>query len=417
MKSFLKILSIVLTIIGLQLYFGTTITATNTNNVVTWRGPLADGIYNEKNLLESWPANGPELLWCDTTAGIGYTTPVVVNNKIYSCGMIDSTGYLMCYSIDGKKMWQKPFGTEYTATSYQGARGNLKYDEGSFYYLTGIEQAVKIDAETGKVLWLVDLTKEFNAPAPKFGACEMPIIQGNEVVFTPGTTTSMAVFDKTSGKLIRKSPARGDIPGYSSAILVNHNGRKIWFNHTKENLYAVDYVTADTLFTIKHPAKNTDNSNSPSYFNATGELFITQFSDFGAKMITLAKDGSSYTVKWENLLFDVKIGGYIVYNGNIYGPSNGKKRWMCIELASGETKYSVRDFPFGCMVMADNLLYCYSELGDMAIIKPTPEKFDIVSQFKAFEGTKQFTHPLIANGRMILRYQNTIKVYNISKPK
>jgi outer membrane protein assembly factor BamB len=391
-------------------------TALAQNNIVTWRGPVANAVYNEKNLLGAWPEAGPQLVWSDTTAGIGYTTPILVNNQIFSLGMIESTGYLMCYSIDGKKLWQKPYGAEYMANvSYMGSRGNLRYDNGSFYYLSGIGEALKIDVATGSVLWRTDLTKEFKAPAPKFGACEMPQIVGNEVTFTPGTTASMAVLDKNSGKLIRKSPARGDLPGYSSALLADHKGRKIWFTHTKENFYAVDYLSADTLFSISYAARTTDNTNTPTYFPETGELFITQFSEHGAKMLKLSDDGKSYTEKWKNPAFDVKIGGYVVYKGHIYGPANGKKQWMCIDIATGTTKYAERTLPIGCVVMADDMLYCYSETGDMALVKPTPEKFDVVSSFKAFNGPKQFTNPLIANGQLILRYQNTIKVFDISK--
>ena len=385
------------------------------NTIVTWRGPLANGVFNESNLQDKWSENGPNLLWSDSTAGIGYTTPVILDEKLYSCGMIDSIGYLMCYTLNGKKLWQKPYGVEYTATQYKGARGNLKYDMGAFYYLTGIGQAVKIDAKTGDIIWRVDFEKELSAPSPKFGACEMPIIKGNEVAFTPGTTTSLVVLDKETGKIIRKSPARGDLPGYSSAILVNHNNRNIWFNHTKENLYAVDYVTADTLFSLKYPAKNTDNSNSPTYFSVTGELFLTQFSENGSTMLTLLPEGKSYKTKWNNLDFNVKIGGYIIHKGFIYGPSNAKKNWMCIDLETGQTKYAEKTMPIGCMVMADNLLYCYSEIGDVALVKPTPDKFEIISRFKAFTGNQQFTHPLIANGYLILRYQNKINVYDISK--
>jgi hypothetical protein len=35
-----------------------------------WRGPARDGVFPEKNLLTSWPAGGPGLLW--SFEGLGY---------------------------------------------------------------------------------------------------------------------------------------------------------------------------------------------------------------------------------------------------------------------------------------------------------------------------------------------------------
>ena len=109
--------------------------------IVTWRGPAADGIYNETNLLKVWPENGPQLVWSDTTAGIGYTTPVLVNNKLYCAGMIGNTGYLMWYNMDGKKLWQKPYGT--VITSY-----SMHYTK-----LYAVSRCVKTRAVTSSRAW------------------------------------------------------------------------------------------------------------------------------------------------------------------------------------------------------------------------------------------------------------------------
>jgi len=45
--------------------------------VYQWRGPERDGIYKEKNLLKSWPLNGPELLWINENIGEGYGSMAV----------------------------------------------------------------------------------------------------------------------------------------------------------------------------------------------------------------------------------------------------------------------------------------------------------------------------------------------------
>ena len=48
-----------------------------------WRGPNRDGIYPDTNLLDKWPEKGPELLWKFDQLGLGYSSPVIMSDKIY----------------------------------------------------------------------------------------------------------------------------------------------------------------------------------------------------------------------------------------------------------------------------------------------------------------------------------------------
>ena len=46
-----------------------------------WRGPERTGIYEETDLLDEWPENGPELLWQLEGLGGGYSTPSIVGGR------------------------------------------------------------------------------------------------------------------------------------------------------------------------------------------------------------------------------------------------------------------------------------------------------------------------------------------------
>ena len=47
-----------------------------------WRGPTRNGVYPESGLLKQWPTEGPELLWESLDAGKGYSSPVVVDDRL-----------------------------------------------------------------------------------------------------------------------------------------------------------------------------------------------------------------------------------------------------------------------------------------------------------------------------------------------
>jgi hypothetical protein len=69
----------------------------------------------------------------------------------------------------------------------------------------------------------------------------------------------------------------------------------------------------------------------------------------------------------------------------------------------------------GSMVYADGMLYGYVERdGSVGLIKPNPEKFDLVSTFRVRKGSgPHWAHPYIKDGVMYLRHGEYMVAYNI----
>ena len=61
----------------------------NAQEATHWRGPDADGIFPDKDLLETWPDEGPEMRWSFDGIGKGFSSPVFANNKIYITGTLE----------------------------------------------------------------------------------------------------------------------------------------------------------------------------------------------------------------------------------------------------------------------------------------------------------------------------------------
>jgi hypothetical protein len=61
------------------------------------------------------------------------------------------------------------------------------------------------------------------------------------------------------------------------------------------------------------------------------------------------------------------------------------------------------------------LLYIYEEKnGNVALVRPNPEKLDIISTFRVAKGTGPYwAHPVIDKGRLFLRHGDYLAVYNI----
>ncbi|MGE5394781.1 MAG: alcohol dehydrogenase, partial [Candidatus Saccharibacteria bacterium] len=67
------------------------------------------------------------------------------------------------------------------------------------------------------------------------------------------------------------------------------------------------------------------------------------------------------------------------------------------------------------IISADQLLYCYEEKsGNLALVKPTPEKFDVISSFKVDKGAgPHWAHPAIYDGKLLVRHGESLMIYNI----
>src|SRR6516225_1020676 len=76
-----------------------------------WRGPDRSGVSKEKGLLKTWPKAGPKLEWTYRDAGLGYSQPAVVGDRIYTMGGRGDTEYLFALDAkDAKELWHTKVG-------------------------------------------------------------------------------------------------------------------------------------------------------------------------------------------------------------------------------------------------------------------------------------------------------------------
>ncbi|HBB92010.1 MAG TPA: hypothetical protein DC042_09900 [Bacteroidales bacterium] len=66
-------------------------------------------------------------------------------------------------------------------------------------------------------------------------------------------------------------------------------------------------------------------------------------------------------------------------------------------------------------VAGDGLIYAYDIDGNFSLLKPVESGVETVGSFKIPGGTKYHcSHPVISNGKLIVRHDNSLFVYTIS---
>ncbi len=134
-------------------------------------------------------------------------------------------------------------------------------------------------------------------------------------------------------------------------------------------------------------------------------------------MFKLSEDGESVRRVWSQDTLDSQMGAAVLVAGYIYGSGHQNRGWHCLDWKTGKVRYTAREIGNkGAIIFSDGMLYCYSERGDVALVKPNPQKFEVVSSFQIKKGSgEHWAHPVIKDGRLYLRHGNALMVYHIAK--
>ena len=391
-------------------------------DLVEWRGPNRTGIYQDQNLMKSWPENGPQLLLELKGIGNGYSSPLVYKNTIYVTGRKDTLDVISAYKINGQKEWETAYGRAWTRT-YPETRCTPTIENNRIYLISGMGQVVCVDVVTGKLIWTTDANKDYKGESHTWGIAESPVVSDKAVFYvTGGEETSVIALDKTNGKLLWKTKSMGGTRAYASSVIIEKSGLRLLLAQTANDLLAINIENGEIIWAYNLVQHHTGrmgkgaNTNTPLFYN--DEIFIASGYEHPAILLSLATDGRSVSLKWANPDFDDHMGGAVKVGDYIFGSNwinNGSGNWICVDWNTGKTMYETPWFNKGPIISADGMLYCQEEKsGNIALVKPNPEKFDVVSSFKIDKGDGPFwAHPTIYDGKLLVRHGEYLAVYSL----
>jgi hypothetical protein len=91
------------------------------------------------------------------------------------------------------------------------------------------------------------------------------------------------------------------------------------------------------------------------------------------------------------------------------------KGWACVDASIGEVRYQLKDMVMGSVLWADERLYCLSQDGEMALLQPTADCFEVAGRFRLVAGRKTdvWTHPVILDHKLYMRYHDNLFCYDV----
>ena len=393
-----------------------------------WRGPERTGRSAENNLLTEWPEGGPKLAWSREDVGAAYSSVSVADGRVFTQGnKADDNGngadqeHVICLDENtGDVLWSValPAGKKQYAQGKRGAgpRGTPTVD-GDFIYTVGAGGEVAcLEAKTGRIVWHKHFIDDFGAKGvPTWDFSESPLIDGEKCIVTPGGPDgTIAALNKTTGETIWRSTDVTDAAHYCSAIVAEVHGVRQYIQFTKDRLIGVDAETGAFLWDYKGSANRTANISTAICIDDM--VFSASAYGTGGGLVKLIKDGNKWSA--EEQWFEKKIqnhhGGVIYVDGYIYG--TGSNTLMCLDFETGEIQWQSRGAGKGSITYADGHLYHLGENNTMCLVKANPEEYVETGRFKTPSTSHpDWAHPVVANGKLYLRDQNLLNVYNVAK--
>ncbi len=388
-------------------------------NTSQWRGSERHGIYPDKELLESWPAEGPALVRTYTEIGNGYGSPTITDTMLFITGEIDSTAYLLAYDPEGNLLWKSDFGQEWIV-NYQGSRCAPTVVDNLVYVTSGLGALACFEAKTGKKIWSTELVKNLHGASPLFGYAEAPLVHGNLVFATPGgPDTNVVALDRFTGKVRWVCKGNGEVPGYNSPILINLPTRDIVALFTAYSFLGIDTRTGKLLWShdqVNTPANERKSGNGDTHSNSAwyedGFIYYIAGDGNGAVKLELSADGSTIRQVWRNKGIDNYMGGFVIRNGQVYTCTSSGKSLVSLDTKTGEITNTLK-IGTGSLIWADEKIFYYTQGGKIYLVDPA--KMEARSSFAIVKGTKEhFSHPVIHKGVLYVRHGNVMMAYDIA---
>lgn len=402
------------------------------------RGPSYDGHSPETEIADAWPDTGPPVLWT-RELGQGYSAFVARDRRVFT--QAQSLGGQFVYCLDGdsgETIWRYRYGWPYEAIGvYPGPRATPTLSGRYVYFAAPNGLIGCLTVDSGRLVWSVNVLERYTGRGIGFGyACSPTVIDGMVLLPVGGEQASMVALDAETGSEIWVSGS--DPASYSPAYPIEHDGRKLVVGYLQNALVVCDRRSGETL--VRIPLSHGYDEHSAWPIHADGYLWFSGPFRSGSQLIQLTsvktpassaddRAAGEFEKIWKSGILSNDVSSSVLVDGNLYGfdifdaqsktqrASRGKFR--CIDFLTGLDKWSIgtgrprrknsartSDEPEigqAGIIVADGKLIVLNELGELILLRATPERYEELARTSVLGGELTWTPPALHRGRVYLR--------------
>ncbi len=381
-------------------------------------GVNRNGIAVDEKIADTLPAGGPAKVW-QAEIGSGFAGAAVADQKLVLFHRLENKDTLTAYDAEtGKEIWSQGFETSFIPQIVpdDGPRAVPTIYKDRVYALAPNGGLYCVDMKTGKPLWQRQTQKEFNAPAGYFGSGSSPLVEGKLLIVNVGgdkAGAGVVAFDLETGMTEWKSV--NDQASYSSPIAVTESGTRHLLCVTRMNFVSLDPVTGKERFRTPFGQRGpTVNAAIPVLMK--NQVLLTASYGIGAELLTIQPN--KVEVNWNDEVLASQYTTPIVHDGMIYGvdgrQDGGSVTLKCFDPKSRTVAWTQTLSAYATLIAADGKLLVMHTNGLLKVVALNKKAYREIASATLLPGTTRAL-PALANGRLYVRNDNTLKCVSLAK--
>jgi outer membrane protein assembly factor BamB len=377
-----------------------------------WLGPDRDGHTTET--IASWP---PRHVW-RARVGVGYSSPVVADGRVYALGHEkpaagpEGRGKDSVFCLDaatGSELWRHQYDCQTarrdSTASYPGPRATPAFADGSVFALSLEGLLTCLDARTGTVRWSHDLPRDLGGEIPFYGYCGSPLVYGRTVIVEANAPKdgTYAAFDVATGRLAWRSG--GDGASTASPALAHVDGLDLVLFVSGRILAAVDATNGSPRWRVD---LGWDTWMGPC---VAGELVFASSASLarGCAVYRIGRDAPLWTAR---RTYQALHCNSVIAGGHVYGSDNTRTDYQyedhnrsslkCVELTTGQVAWAVKGLGWANTIVAGDTLVILREAGELVLVDASAAACRERGRAQVVDGPC-WTVPALAGGRIYCR--------------
>lgn len=298
-----------------------------------------------------------------------------------------------------------------------GPRTTPSVDAQGIYVLSSYLKLFRLRPSDGTVVWQTNLLAGYGGTIISWQNGASPLLDSGLIFLNAncGSRTIMALRTADGGLVWRSQES--DAMTHATPVLATILGVRQLIFATQAALVALDPSSGKRLWYFPYPFQYAISlAISPVVY---GDLvFISGANGMGscAARVSFANETWSARQVWSSPLATIWMTP-VCLNGSLYGQfgSTTAAALKCINLETGEERWSAAGFGRGGTVLVNNRLLALTEAGVLILIEPTPDAYVEIGRFQAVTG-KCWNSPAVSDGRIYARSTSQAACYDLSIP-
>ena len=417
---------------------------------VAFLGPRGDGTSSEKGVDPHLWQPHPPVVWT-MPLGVSYGGPAIVGDKLLQFDRWDEQERLTCFEVDSLDeiwRWEVPVAYSDMYGYNNGPRCSPVVAEGLVFVYGVAGQLSCIELQTGQLRWTKDTLKEYGVVQNFFGVASTPYVFEDKLLVMIGGSppesaklpvgrmdrakpngSAIVAFDMQSGAEVYR--LGDELASYAAITVRELEGRPTGLAFLRGGLIAWEPSSGEQLFDFPWRAPMLESVNAALPVTQGNQILLSEAYEIGSVLLeveqgqpkvvwkdTGPRNACKFRAHWST---PVLVGDYLY---GCSGRNQPDSDFRCIRLRDGAVQWTDRRHERSSVLAVDGYLIVLGEYGRLELIKPTPEKLEVIAECDLnavaakVDGRPLLDYPcwaapVLSDGKLYVRGNNRLVAFQL----